>query len=470
MDQVAMRAGDVIIKQGDVGHHYYVVHSGAVEVVRDLPGRGPVRLAHLGPGETFGEEALISGLPRNATVRSTQDGFLMRLGKQDFLDLICSPLMRALDFEQARALVRHGANWLDVRFQEDFLAGSLPEAINMPLSVLRIKSSTLVAGATYIVCSDTPTMSAVGAFLLAERGIDVCYLNDRIRDHLQSPLLKIVEVPKPAPAEGPPNVVSFPARGANGAERDKSSSNERGSAMSTPDDHTPPVAAPPAGHELENTVTGRALASLIDEIDTQRKQIGAEQPMQGERNVHNVTPMQEVDPLEKTANTVRAIVDAAVDAELATTAAPVVTPVAESAFATLVREIESKLRSLVDEHARNYRERVNAEVAVRTNRIKEAAVNEIRRNAQELKRRYQQALADKETRLAERERTLQANYDKLMTLATRIGRQKSEINAQRRLLDDKLKAAADLHREVHEIGQLVSNRIDDLEVIMREAS
>ena len=48
----------------------------------------PVYLAELGMGDTFGEEALISGAHRNATVTMITDGVLMRLGKDDFNTLL----------------------------------------------------------------------------------------------------------------------------------------------------------------------------------------------------------------------------------------------------------------------------------------------------------------------------------------------------------------------------------------------
>jgi NADH dehydrogenase len=62
--------GQVIFREGDRGDWLYIVVSGEVEVLRSVPGQGDVTLRRLGPGECFGEIALVSDSPRTATIRS----------------------------------------------------------------------------------------------------------------------------------------------------------------------------------------------------------------------------------------------------------------------------------------------------------------------------------------------------------------------------------------------------------------
>ena len=64
---VEYKAGDVIIKEGDVGEFMFVVCQGQVEI---LKGEKMLKLATLGPGIFVGEGALVSGAPRNATVKA----------------------------------------------------------------------------------------------------------------------------------------------------------------------------------------------------------------------------------------------------------------------------------------------------------------------------------------------------------------------------------------------------------------
>jgi CRP-like cAMP-binding protein len=65
-------AGQVIIEEGSIGQHMFVLNSGAVEVSRS---RGDMRMVfgRLGPGSLFGELGLLESVPRSATVTAVED-------------------------------------------------------------------------------------------------------------------------------------------------------------------------------------------------------------------------------------------------------------------------------------------------------------------------------------------------------------------------------------------------------------
>jgi NADH dehydrogenase len=63
-------AGEVIFYEGDRGDWLYIILDGEVEVVRDGLGRDQIVVTRLQRGDCFGEIALISDMPRNATVRT----------------------------------------------------------------------------------------------------------------------------------------------------------------------------------------------------------------------------------------------------------------------------------------------------------------------------------------------------------------------------------------------------------------
>jgi CRP-like cAMP-binding protein len=65
--------GEQVIAQGSVGDAFYVVCEGAVRVLRELSPGQVQELTTLGPGEFFGEMALLSGAPRSASVHSASD-------------------------------------------------------------------------------------------------------------------------------------------------------------------------------------------------------------------------------------------------------------------------------------------------------------------------------------------------------------------------------------------------------------
>lgn len=81
--------GNEIVRQGEPGDSCYLVRSGRVEVVqRDADSER--RLATLGPGALFGEAALLTEGPRNATVRSLEPVELLVLRRADLLEAIHS--------------------------------------------------------------------------------------------------------------------------------------------------------------------------------------------------------------------------------------------------------------------------------------------------------------------------------------------------------------------------------------------
>ncbi len=80
-------AGETVIRQGDQGDKFYLIREGKAEViVRD--GKGERQVAILGVGDFFGEAALLTGEPRNATVRALEELELYALGKGDFQSVI----------------------------------------------------------------------------------------------------------------------------------------------------------------------------------------------------------------------------------------------------------------------------------------------------------------------------------------------------------------------------------------------
>lgn len=189
MQRVPVRAGDVIIKQGDEGDYFYVVVSGRCVVTRESPlNQEGIKLAELGVGDTFGEEALIAEGKRNATVTMLTDGVLMRLNKQDFRQLMNEPLLQWVSTEQANDIISRGGKWLDVRLPSEHQNLSIEGSINLPLYFIRLKLSTLDRSVPYVVYCDTGRRSSVAAYILAERGFDAYVLKGGISNGANLPL------------------------------------------------------------------------------------------------------------------------------------------------------------------------------------------------------------------------------------------------------------------------------------------
>ncbi len=177
LERVPYKAGEIVIRQGQEGDYFYVIVSGTCLVTRETPlNRTGLKLAELGVADTFGEEALIAGIKRNATVSMLTDGVLMRLGKEDFRELMNEPLLQWVSFERAQDIIKHGGQWLDVRMPREFQTLSVAGSINIPLYFIRLKLAALDRNVPYVVICDTARRSAAAAFILVERGFDAYVL------------------------------------------------------------------------------------------------------------------------------------------------------------------------------------------------------------------------------------------------------------------------------------------------------
>jgi putative peptide zinc metalloprotease protein len=89
LERLEVPTGETIIRQGEAGEECYVLRSGRVEVLAASGARGDERiLATLDPGSLFGEAALLTDGPRNATVRTIEPCTLLALRRTDLLEVL----------------------------------------------------------------------------------------------------------------------------------------------------------------------------------------------------------------------------------------------------------------------------------------------------------------------------------------------------------------------------------------------
>lgn len=82
--------GEVIFSEGEEGKHVYVIKSGRVEVIRKKKGGDPDVMTALGPGDHFGELALLGKTPRTATIRTLEDTAVFKMDRGQFAALYTS--------------------------------------------------------------------------------------------------------------------------------------------------------------------------------------------------------------------------------------------------------------------------------------------------------------------------------------------------------------------------------------------
>ncbi|MCZ6526861.1 MAG: cyclic nucleotide-binding domain-containing protein [Gammaproteobacteria bacterium] len=200
LETVEFKAGDEVIKQGDPGEDYFIIQEGRCQVLRQPSSGGKnIKLAELKAGDSFGEEALISDMTRNATVSMLSDGILMQLSKDNFIELVKKPTLQSVTYDEALKLVEAGtAVWLDVRFKNEHEASTIEGSQNIPLNMLRMQASKLAQDKRYIAFCDTGGRSSTGAFLLAGQGLDVCFLKGGLVNNPQAAKSsEVTQVPEP---------------------------------------------------------------------------------------------------------------------------------------------------------------------------------------------------------------------------------------------------------------------------------
>ena len=82
-DTIPFKTGDTLVREGDRGREFFVIVDGKMRVTR-----GGIDVADLGPGDYFGELALLDGGPRTADVVATTPLQVLVLGQREFTWLL----------------------------------------------------------------------------------------------------------------------------------------------------------------------------------------------------------------------------------------------------------------------------------------------------------------------------------------------------------------------------------------------
>jgi CRP-like cAMP-binding protein/cytochrome P450 len=106
----SFKENERIINQGDAPDGFYILTDGFVEVIKD-----GVKVAELGPGDSFGETGLIKKIPRNATIKTKTPVHVVKFSKEEFLQIVMD-----LDLEGKE---------LAIKFQRFFLSQNIKKSI-----------------------------------------------------------------------------------------------------------------------------------------------------------------------------------------------------------------------------------------------------------------------------------------------------------------------------------------------------
>lgn len=114
MTTVRLNDGDILFRRGDPGDAFYIIESGQVRVFTyDEEGR-ELTLNTMGPGEGFGELALVDTQPRSASVSAIGATVLHRLSREDFLARVhTSPVLSQIVIRLLSQRARHMTDYIE---------------------------------------------------------------------------------------------------------------------------------------------------------------------------------------------------------------------------------------------------------------------------------------------------------------------------------------------------------------------
>lgn len=157
----AVAAGARVIEAGTAGADCFVLQAGRARVCA-----GASTLALLEPGALFGEDALISGRLRNASVVMLCDGRVGRLSAERFQRWLLQAVIRPLHGPGARTRLAIGP-----------VPPGDVHCVHLPLARIRDADRVLCRHTAYCVVGGSPGERWLAAFLLAQQGLDALPLD-----------------------------------------------------------------------------------------------------------------------------------------------------------------------------------------------------------------------------------------------------------------------------------------------------
>ncbi|MFK5986856.1 MAG: cyclic nucleotide-binding domain-containing protein [Pseudomonadota bacterium] len=210
LKEVPLTKGKIVIKEGDCeDQNYYIIKQGQCMVSRlDHKSGKQKPLAILRSGVGFGEEALITGAERGATVSMKTDGVVLKLDKTDFIELLVRPLIHFISKEQLAA-EKENIIYIDVRSKIEYQKNALENSIHCPVRSIREKIPQLNPEAHYIVYSNAENRASSIAFLFIQQDLDVSVLKGGVgRPYLTAEEIEVSKFEEELTPRQPPQTQS----------------------------------------------------------------------------------------------------------------------------------------------------------------------------------------------------------------------------------------------------------------------
>ena len=180
--EISFNKGELIVAQDQPADYYFIIKSGQCVLTRKpAPNAKEITLAKLGINDSFGEDAIISGNPRNVSVIAITDMNLLRMEKDRFTSLIKDEVLHSISYQEMQHQEGKNTLVLDVRSPDDYQAQHIGNSINIPLFSLRMQLKSLNRKKKIIVVCQDGRESSAAAFLLIKNKFNALVLDGGIK-------------------------------------------------------------------------------------------------------------------------------------------------------------------------------------------------------------------------------------------------------------------------------------------------
>jgi CRP-like cAMP-binding protein len=119
---LTLAKGTTVFRQGEEGGSVYVIRAGKVRVLKETQGRRRM-ITTLGPGDFFGEMAVVTGRPRTATVEVVEDAHLLKVPADKLQEMVAGTGEVAIRLIRHLAeRLEHANRFIDVLLEDDVTA------------------------------------------------------------------------------------------------------------------------------------------------------------------------------------------------------------------------------------------------------------------------------------------------------------------------------------------------------------
>jgi signal-transduction protein with cAMP-binding, CBS, and nucleotidyltransferase domain len=170
LSDMPVKANQKIFEARSTGDYFYLLKQGRAQVHTERHGPFGGKIFDLNPGDYFGDEALVAGTPRNASVVMSTEGVLGRLDINAFDSIVKEQLVPP--FVPPKNANDSEIKIIDVRFAAEYKQGHEAGSTNLPISHLRKKLTSLENSYLYVLAPANDKRSELATYLMRQAGFN----------------------------------------------------------------------------------------------------------------------------------------------------------------------------------------------------------------------------------------------------------------------------------------------------------